>query len=160
MERLIKNYHILVLGIAIISLASAYIAEYGFGLKPCPLCIYQRYPFFALIPLALFSWYKQNLFGYWPYLIIFAAATILAGYHSGVERGIFELASFCQNSMYIPDDTTVADFINMLEDKEPASCDKPTVIVAGISMANFNLLLNFKLFVTTLVLKLRKKHHA
>ena len=36
-------------------LAGAYISQYGFGLYPCEMCWWQRYPHFFALPLALLS---------------------------------------------------------------------------------------------------------
>ena len=34
-------------------LGGAYVAQLGFGLAPCEMCWWQRYPHFVAIPLAL-----------------------------------------------------------------------------------------------------------
>src|SRR5687768_14354442 len=45
----------LALGIPAVLLAGAYVSEYAFGLYPCEMCWWQRYPHFAAILLALVS---------------------------------------------------------------------------------------------------------
>src|SRR5690606_41672011 len=45
----------LALGVPALLLAGAYVSEYGFGLFPCEMCWWQRYPHFAAVGLALVS---------------------------------------------------------------------------------------------------------
>ena len=45
----------LALGVPALLLAGAYVSQYGFGLYPCELCWWQRYPHFAAVALALIS---------------------------------------------------------------------------------------------------------
>ena len=45
----------LALGVPALLLAGAYLSEYGFGLFPCEMCWWQRYPHFAAVLLALVS---------------------------------------------------------------------------------------------------------
>ena len=39
----------LALGVPALLLAGAYLSEYGFGLFPCEMCWWQRYPHFAAV---------------------------------------------------------------------------------------------------------------
>ena len=45
----------LALGVPALLLGGAYLSQYGFGLVPCEMCWWQRYPHFAAVALALLS---------------------------------------------------------------------------------------------------------
>src|SRR5690606_41633289 len=45
----------LAFGVPAVLLAGAYVSEYGFGLLPCEMCCWQRYPHFIAIALAQLS---------------------------------------------------------------------------------------------------------
>ena len=45
----------LALGVPALLLGGAYLSQYGFGLYPCEMCWWQRYPHFAAVGLALLS---------------------------------------------------------------------------------------------------------
>ena len=45
----------LALGVPALLLAGAYLSQYGFGLFPCEMCWWQRYPHFVAVLLALVS---------------------------------------------------------------------------------------------------------
>ena len=78
----------LALGVPLALLAGAYVSQYGFGLFPCEMCWWQRYPHFAAIPLAL-----AGLFLPRPriWLALAAIAILVSGligaFHAGVEYG-------------------------------------------------------------------------
>jgi disulfide bond formation protein DsbB len=76
------------------------------------------------------------------YIIAAIMAIIVAGYHTGIERGIFELSSFCKPLVSIGDNISVANFKEMLYSKHIALCNKPALVVFGLSMTEWNLLLN------------------
>src|SRR5262245_42165806 len=53
------------------AILGAWFFQYGLGLKPCPLCLEQRYPYYFAIPLAVM---------------------VLAGDHAGAKRKVLMLA--------------------------------------------------------------------
>jgi len=91
---------------------------------------------------------------YSPYYIITAiCAAMLAGYHTGIERGIFELSSFCTPLVSVTDNISVNDFKRMLYNKQIGMCNKPALVILGLSMTEWNLLLNLALL--TMFVKLK-----
>lgn len=125
-------------------LAFAYFAEYIMHLSPCPLCIYQRFPYLVFIALSIISLSSEK--NYIKYYILTAMVAIfLAGYHTGVERGIFEISSFCTPLVSIADGTSTADFVKLLYNKPIATCEKPALVIFGFSMTELNLFLNLGL---------------
>lgn len=127
------------------SLLAAYIAQYVFDLQPCILCLYQRIPFFMIIPLALLS---IILKGQIRLALIFLSGLSLlatgsiAAYHVGVEQGIFHMTDGCiDNSEKV---SSVKEMTEQLLGKANVPCNQITFRLMGISMAAWNML--FSLF--------------
>src|SRR5579872_6609234 len=80
-----------VLFFSIAALAAALIAQYGFGLRPCELCLTQRVPYFVVIALALAA-VGLKLDGRGIRIVLalcalaFAIDAGIALYHVGVEQ--------------------------------------------------------------------------
>ena len=143
MSTKLRNPYLLILLLSIISLLFAYYVEYVGHLAPCPLCIYQRFPYLVFIMLSLMTMSGQeNCNKYYIATAFFAV--ILAGYHSGIERGIFEISSFCSPLISISDNLSATDFKKMLysNSKQIGMCNKPALVIFGLSMTEWNLLLN------------------
>src|SRR5258708_10020644 len=75
------------------TILGAWFFQYGLGLKPCPLCYEQRYPYYFAIPLAALVILGDSV-GSKRKVLIAALAMIALGmlwnaglgvYHSGVE---------------------------------------------------------------------------
>ncbi|WP_316355182.1 disulfide bond formation protein B [Candidatus Trichorickettsia mobilis] len=139
--------------ISITALATAYYAEYVMGLEPCPLCLYQRLPYLALIKLAVVAliFKKISKYGIIFVMLTLFVACLLAGYNSGVERGIFKPTSLCSSAIKIPEHLSINDIKTMLYNKGVASCTRPAIKVLELSMAEWNLLLNIALLVSVIV---------
>ena len=127
----------LALGVPALLLAGAYISEYGFGLYPCEMCWWQRWPHFAALALALLSTVTAPR-RLW---IALAAVTILVSgaigaFHAGVEYRWWEGITGCAM-------TAQASGGNLLDSIMSAPiirCDQPQWTLMGISLAGFNFL--------------------
>ena len=77
-------------------LGGAYISEYVFGLYPCEMCWWQRWPHFAALALALAS-YAVGPHRVWAALAGLAVVTsgLIGGFHAGVEYGWWEGVTGC-----------------------------------------------------------------
>ncbi len=144
-------------------LVVALIAQYGFGLKPCELCILERWPYAVNIGLGLLAF--GATFGYprlVPLLLSLAAAsffvnTAFSGYHVGVEQGWWEGPSACTGSFISPN-MSVAQLRELLTHKAVVRCDVAAWRLFGISMAGYDCITAFILgLLTTYLLK---KDHA
>ena len=152
----LRTIHIIMIAISVVSLLTAYLAEYIFSFAPCPLCVYQRFPYLIFIMLGIVSLSSQ--YSYRTYYITVALiAIIIAFYHSGIERGLFELSSFCKPLVSVSDNISVADFKKMLYHKEIALCNKPALVIFGLSMTEWNLLLNIFLLTILSMFKNQSK---
>jgi disulfide bond formation protein DsbB len=145
-------YYIFILFISICSIVCAYFVEYILSLAACPLCIYQRFPYLILFMLSIIglsSDYKLRSF----YQIIIFFAIILAGYHTGVENGWFEMAGLCKPLVSFESVKGVDAFKNMLYSGQLGVCNKPVILIMGFSMAEINLVLNIILLFTSFAFK-------
>ena len=127
-------------------LATVYIAEYGFGLAPCTLCLWQRYPYMAMIALGLAGT------GFCRQPAIRRASVVLgglvgligagiAGFHVGVEQGWWAGLSSC-SAPVIEKGMSVEDLKAVLQARQDVvPCDEPAWTLFGVSMAGYNLIL-------------------
>jgi len=128
----------LALGVPALLLAGAYVSEYGFGLFPCEMCWWQRYPHFAAVGLALVSTLAQPK-RLW---IAFAALAILVSgligaFHAGVEYGWWEGFTACTSNV-----AEGGDPLEAIMNAPLIRCDVAPWTLTGISLAGFNALIS------------------
>ena len=69
------------------------------GYLPCKLCIYQRIPFLVAIFICFLGYnYIKSDRILIALIITFILSTALAGYHFGIENGIFDEFAGCTNT--------------------------------------------------------------
>ncbi|MCZ8135816.1 MAG: disulfide bond formation protein B [Porphyrobacter sp.] len=114
-------------------LGGAYVAQYGFGLPPCEMCWWQRYPLFAALGIGALAFVMQPA-RVWTALAGLAILTsgLIGGYHAGVEYGWWEGITACTAS-----GANVMDFSTPL-----IRCDVAPWTLWGISLAGFNFLIS------------------
>ena len=143
-----KNPYILLILLSSFCLVSAYFVEYIMQLAACPLCIYQRFPYLIFIVISIIAVAEKNYKPYNNYLIVTViGAIVLATYHTGIERGVFELSSLCKPLISITKDISVHDFTKLLYNQKIAMCNKPALVVFNLSMTEWNLVLNIILLI-------------
>jgi disulfide bond formation protein DsbB len=127
--------------LAVFSLVSAYVAQYGFGLAPCKLCLWQRVPFMVVAVLGLVAWLKPAWRGYVLGLmaLAFGAGLAIAAFHVGVEQKWWQMPGECGG---VPFKTgmSAADFAAVIKAAKVVRCDQPAFTLFGMSMAGFNVL--------------------
>jgi disulfide bond formation protein DsbB len=117
-------------------LAAVFAFQYLGGAAPCPLCIWQRYPYAVLIGLGVIGYFWQ------PRAMLALAALVLlvgaglAGYHYGIEQGWFALPAGCAAGA---EASSVEELRRLLRDAPPA-CDQVRFTVLGLSLAAWNVL--------------------
>jgi disulfide bond formation protein DsbB len=128
---------------AIGCLLSAYFVEYILGYKPCALCLYQRVPYFLIIVISLISvtFKRPYKIGSALLLISIFSSIVISGYHSGVERKIFNELDSCKKD-YLEPTMRVEDYLNFINKKEAVSCSDIPFKILGLSMANYNFIIN------------------
>ena len=128
----------LAFGVPALLLAGAYVAQYGFGLYPCEMCWWQRYPHFAAVALALlaFALPPKRLW------IALAALAVLASgligvYHAGVEYGWWLGLTTCSSP-----GASGGDALEAIMNTPLIRCDAPQWTFAGVSLAGFNAIIS------------------
>lgn len=132
------NPAITVLLLSLAPLSLALLSQYGFGLFPCELCIYQRVPYVLLI-VAMLAWSftAQPKRPVWVLGVAgFMATALIAGFHMGVEYGWWEGLGGCTSQL---DASSLDELRNQLL-QAPASCKDPAFMLFGLSMAGWNAL--------------------
>jgi disulfide bond formation protein DsbB len=124
----------LAIGVPALLLGGAYLSQYGFGLYPCEMCWWQRYPHFAAIALGLVSTFaapKRVWIGLAGVAILISG--LIGAYHAGVEYKWWEGITTCSSTAagLSLDDILNAPLIR---------CDEAQWRLFGISLAGFNFL--------------------
>jgi disulfide bond formation protein DsbB len=113
-----------------------------FGYAPCELCLTQRYAFYAAIPLALLtalisrSAHGLARAGFALLALVFAANTVLAAYHAGVEYHWWPGPTACTGDL--TGSLNVNDLVNSLNSVKVVRCDEVQLRIAGLSLAGWN----------------------
>lgn len=134
---------LLIAAAAAAALGLALLSQYGFGLQPCVLCIWQRWPHVAAIVLGLAAWALRGRRGASAALLGLAAAAELATggvgvFHVGVEQGWWQGTAECGTTAAGNDLAALKAQIM----KQPiVRCDEVAFAVLGISMAGWNAVL-------------------
>lgn len=129
------------------ALAMALISQYVFGLEPCILCIYQRWPYGIVIVLGLIGFllsFKNKkavsvvmgLIG-----VTFLANSVIAFYHTGVELKWWK--SFLEGCAVPKMEGNMEDILATIQSKTKAvSCEDIQWAdpIFHFSMANWNVL--------------------
>ena len=128
----------LALGVPALLLAGAYVSQYGFGLFPCEMCWWQRYPHFAAVGLGLVATLAAPK-RLWIALagVAILASGLIGGFHAGVEYGWWEGITACASNV-----ATGGDPLEAIMNAPLVRCDVAPWTLAGISLAGFNAILS------------------
>ena len=150
----IKNKTIfnLILLFNVFALIAAYFIQYFLKHQPCNLCLIERIPYFLsiiVISIYLFTG-KFEKFSLLVLSLIFFSATLIAFYHFGIEQGFIIESLVCD--LYNESNILSKEaLLNQLK-KMPVSCKDVTFRIFGLSLATFNIFINFILGVITIKL--------
>jgi len=138
----IYKYFIYIFVINFLVISSALFIEYILKVKPCALCIYERYPYYLiLIFCALFflknSWKNQLII-----LIIITSVVsfFLAGYHVGIEYGLINELSSCKTE--VGKNISKDILLKELQSKLAPSCKEVGFKLFGLSLASINMIMS------------------
>lgn len=132
-----KLFAVFIGGMSALALGGALIGQYGFGLHPCDLCIYQRIPFILNIVLGLvgYFWLSQHKLLITVSGILFVINSGIALFHSGVERKWWAGLTGCST----PDMSgSIEDLLKRIHETDVVRCDEIPWSLFGLSMANYN----------------------
>lgn len=113
------------------------IAEHVFNLLPCSMCMYQRYMHFAIGALGLMIYHIPHRVSVLIVSMAFLGSAGLAGYHVGIEHGVFPAPKSCGQAMKAD---SIEELRAKLLNRPTVRCDKPAWTLGGISMAGYNFL--------------------
>ena len=119
----------------------ALIFQYGFGMAPCKMCIWQRWPHVIAIVLGAAIYFMPNRFmALLGSLVVFIGGGI-GVYHAGVEQKWWEGPSSCTGSGLSLTD----NLLDMTAPVHIVMCDVIPWAMFGISMAGWNAIISFGL---------------
>lgn len=131
-------------------LAGAYISQFGFGLHPCEMCLWQRWPHFAAIALAVVAFIKPPG-RVWSLLaaIAIAISGLIGGFHAGVEYGWWQGVTACVAN---PIGGEGVDPMEAIMNAPLIRCDVAPWTLWGISLAGWNFLFSLAGALSILIL--------
>jgi len=138
---------------AAFALLSAYIAQFIFGYQPCILCLYQRTPFFLIIAistLALFFKDKIQSTVIFCVMILLLTNVTIASYQVGVEQKIFKGPDSCSSDNNLDAITDLEELKTAMMQTKAVRCDEPEFFFLSLSMAAWNAIYCFMLFILAL----------
>jgi disulfide bond formation protein DsbB len=141
---------VLILSVAVVG--AALLAQYGGGLVPCELCLYQRWPYFAVIALMAlaFALGRRGVSRVALALaaVIFVASAGLACYHLGVEQHWFAGPTACTGDGLAGG--SIEEIRRRLLATPVVRCDLAQWSVVGIDpLVSGNLVVSLVLFVVS-----------
>lgn len=134
--------------IPLLALGAVFAAE-SFGLKPCVLCIYQRWAYVGVLAAGVLGLLVVGN----PLLlrlsvalagVAFLVGAGLAAFHSGVERKWWQGTASC-HAPKIDSSISIEDMKTILLNQDFVPCDKIPWSLFGASMANYNFVFSLAL---------------
>jgi disulfide bond formation protein DsbB len=135
----------------------ALVSQFGFGLSPCEMCYWQRWPHQTAIVLALLALLLRGNDKAMRGLTLLAATAIaLSGaigiFHAGVEYGFWEGLTTCATGAGGPVS------LDAIMNAPLIRCDTAQWSLFGISLAGFNAM--FSLATAALILTLLRRRRT
>lgn len=130
---------------ALATIGGAWFIEIVLGVKPCPLCLEQRIPYYAGIPVAFAAAFAAKSYPKMSRALLALTAMIfligagMGAYHTGVEEGLWKGPADCTGP--IPQAAAMGDFLKSLETTRVIRCDEVAMRIFGLSLAAWNALI-------------------
>ena len=141
-----------------IMLISAFYLEYFHGALPCDLCITQRWFHAAIITYSLIIIFILNIISTFKKLLLLGGGILwlsssLAGlYHFGIEMNFWTGPDGCSSNIDFSKDT-----LTYLLNKSSIKCNEVLFEIFGLSLAGWNTLVSFSVFLLTSILLFYKR---
>lgn len=137
----------------------ALVSQYGFGLHPCQMCYWQRWPHQVAIVLALLALLLRGNDRAMRALTLLAAVAIAVSgaigvFHAGVEYGLWEGITSCASGRSGPVS------LDSIMNAPLIRCDTAPWSLFGISLAGFNAIFSFGAALLVLTLLRRQTTSA
>ena len=144
--------------ISSLMLISAFYLEYFHGALPCDLCITQRWFHAAVISYSLIIIFFQNKNSISKKLLLIGGCVLwlsssAAGlYHFGIEMSFWTGPDGCSSNIDFSKDT-----LTYLLEKSPIKCDEIMFEIFGLSLAGWNAVASFFMFLLASILLFNKR---
>jgi disulfide bond formation protein DsbB len=135
-------------GIAVATLAGAWFFELVLDIKPCPLCLEQRYAYYLAIPLGALVAFAAAKDA--PRGVLVAGLGLLAlaalgnawlgAYHAGVEWHFWQGPTDCSGP--VVDLGSAGNLLQRLDTVKVIRCDEVQWRFLGLSLAGYNVLIS------------------
>src|SRR3954466_3502764 len=134
--------------IAALTLAGAWFFQLVLDIRPCPLCLEQRYAYYLAVPLGgLVAWAALRRT---PRAVLVAGLAIVAiaalynaglgAYHAGVEWGFWSGPTECSGPVL--DLGKAGSLLDNLDKVKVIRCDEVQWRFLGVSLAGYNVLIS------------------
>ena len=135
-------------------LGGAYVSQYAFGLFPCEMCWWQRWPHFFALGFAVLAFIAppQRLWIALGALAIIASG-LIGGFHAGVEYDWWDGITGCASTLSATEGVSAMDAIL---DTPLIRCDQAPWTLWGVSLAGYNFIISVASGVCALALLARK----
>ena len=140
---------LLVTAIAAATIAGAWYFQLVVGLQPCPLCLEQRYAYYAMIPLGLLTALAAGRGTEMRWLVLAGLAilvlaalgnAVLGTYHAGVEWGFWQGPTDCTGP--VGNLGSAGTLLERLDTVKVVRCDEVQFRFLGLSLAGYNVLIS------------------
>ena len=141
-----------------VMLISAFYLEYFHGALPCDLCITQRWfhgaimAYSFIIILIIKKTFISKKFLILGGAILWLSSSSAGLYHFGIEMNFWNGPDGCSSNIDFSKDT-----LTYLLNKSPIKCDEVMFEIFGLSLAGWNALASFSIFLLTSILLLNKR---
>ena len=134
--------------VASATLAGAWFFQLVLDIRPCPLCLEQRYAYYLAVPLGLLVAFVASRGAPRPVLLTGLALLALAvlanawlgGYHAGVEWKFWQGPTDCSGP--VVDLGSAGTLLQRLDTVKVIRCDDVQWRFLGLSLAGYNVLIS------------------
>ena len=110
-------------------------SQYIGGLTPCEMCMWQRWPHYSAIAIALVALAIPNRALVWLAALAILASGVIGGFHAGVEYHWWEGLTKCSQ---VPGAVGSGNIIADIMKTPLVRCDEAQWTLFGISLAGYN----------------------
>jgi disulfide bond formation protein DsbB len=152
-----KTFSYFTIAFSLFALVFAYSLE-RFGFPPCRLCLYQRIVYYLILSCGtiMLVLVHMDILKYRSFFLSIICILIISGialsvFQVLVEYKIIKYESTCTASFDKVE--SPEEFMSSLNEKDLVACDKPQLVVFGISLAGWNgIYMLFMLLINLLIL--------